>query len=175
MALRNTKVPLPKSMEGLREEGDALKDEIFVVNHFCERFAKLLESVKEKIGHDISATAQAGAAIPPSLQNLVINMKASNDPNVSTDLVKFANTLFEAAFNGSSKRIPLAEALHRCGGELISAVDEYNNEVFHTDMAYRVRQEDVEVSIRWLKIVSHVASIADFAQTKRIMVHLIRP
>lgn len=31
-----------------------LKDEVFVVMQFCERMSKLLQSTKEKVGHDIA-------------------------------------------------------------------------------------------------------------------------
>ena len=73
----------------LRKKGGPLKDEIFVINNFCERYSKLLQSVKEKIGRDISATTAqaAGASIPQSLQHLLREMEASDDPSVSTDLV----------------------------------------------------------------------------------------
>ena len=38
-------------------EKGPLKDEVFVVMTFCERMSKLLQSVEEKIGHDIAKAA----------------------------------------------------------------------------------------------------------------------
>ena len=133
-----------------RDGGEGMSDEAFVINEFCERMGKLLYLVSKKIGHDIAkarmppitsvsvanpivlasaTTAQAGANIPPSLQQLVHKMEALDDTSVSIDLVRYANALFDAVFNGSAKRVPLADALQRCGGELISKVNDYNHSV----------------------------------------------
>jgi hypothetical protein len=118
-------------------------DEISVIGEFCGRMSNLLSLVCKKIGHDTAkvrmspttsssiavaanspvaapaTTIHAGASggIPPSLQQLVLNMEASNDPTVSTDLVRFANALFDAAFSGRmwekqvGRKITLPEAL----------------------------------------------------------------
>lgn len=81
-----------------------------------------------------SASACAAIVIPPSLQQLVRNMEASNNKNVSTNLARKAKFLIEAAIDGSlceaklGRRIPLAEALQRCGGELLSAVNEFSRQ-----------------------------------------------
>lgn len=90
-----------------------LFDEISVIGEFCGGMRNLLSLVSEKIGYNIAkfrmppttssciavvanspvaapaTTIHAGASgdIPPSLQQLVCKMEASNDPTVSTDLV----------------------------------------------------------------------------------------
>ena len=62
-------------------------------------------------------------------------METSNNRTVATNLARNANTLIDAAFSGTlceqqlGKKIPLPEALQRCGGALISAMDEWSSKV----------------------------------------------
>lgn len=75
------------------------------------------------------------AGVPPSLQQLVRKMEASNDPSVSNDLVRYANALFDAAFSGSmcekkiGRKITLPEALQRCGLVLLKTFEAFRYEV----------------------------------------------
>ena len=82
-----------------------------------------------------TAAAAAGqAAIPPSLQQLIRDMEASDNRTVSTHLARKAKDLIADAISGSmcekklGRRIPLAEALQRSCVELIAAMNEYRDE-----------------------------------------------
>ena len=70
-------------------------------------------------------------AVPASLQLLVRQFEDVNEDGKATDLVRFANSLFEAAWNGTmceskvERKIPLADAIQRSSAVLDAVANEF--------------------------------------------------
>ena len=123
-----------------------------------------------------TAAAAGQAAIPPSLQELVRDMEASDNQNVSTDLARKAKDLIADAISGSmcekklGRRIPLAEALQHSRVELTAAVNEYRDDFVKNpframsgvDSTRVISKQLVEVSLLPSRIVFFTNSLPKY-------------
>ena len=107
-----------------------------------------------------TAAAAGQAAIPPSLQELVRDMEASDNQNVSTDLARKAKDLIADAIGGSmcekklGRRIPLAEALQHSRVELIAAVNEYSRVVSGSSIVMNMMFREAFNPVKSKKVIS---------------------